>query len=65
MTENVLACRNALGTSLRDIVKLVRNGLTAAFITEEGRAMLLNRLDTYVSAQGEATSAEGEWNLTS
>ena len=53
VTENLLACRNALDMSSQDIVQLVRNGLEAAFVTEEERAMLLKRLATYVEAQGE------------
>ncbi len=50
VTENLLACREALGLSLDEIVRLVRNGLEAAFVAaEECRALLL-RLDTYLAA---------------
>lgn len=48
VTENLLACREALGLSRDAIVRLVRNGLEAAFVTEEERQALLLRLDAYV-----------------
>ena len=50
VTENLLACRDALGLSPEEIVRLVRNGLEAAFVTEEERQALLMRLDAYVAA---------------
>jgi adenosine deaminase len=53
VTENLLACRSALGLSLEEIVLLVRNGLEAAFVSEEERRTLLLRLDTYVAAHAE------------
>lgn len=49
VTENLLACRDALGLSLQEIVRLVRNGLEAAFVTEEERQILLRRLNTYLA----------------
>jgi adenosine deaminase len=49
VTENLLACRDALGLSPEVIVRLARNGLEAAFVTEEERRVLLARLDTYVA----------------
>jgi adenosine deaminase len=49
VTENLLACRNALGLSPEEIVRLAHNGLEAAFVTEEERRVLLGRLDTYLA----------------
>jgi adenosine deaminase len=49
VTENLLACRHALGLSPEEIVRLARNGLEAAFVTEEERRALLARLDTYLA----------------
>ena len=49
VTENLLACRDALGLSPEEIVRVVRNGLEAAFVTEEERQALLARLDAYVA----------------
>jgi adenine deaminase len=53
VTENLLACRDALGLSPAEIVRLVRNGLEAAFVTEEERQALLVRLDAYVAAHAD------------
>jgi adenosine deaminase len=50
VTENLLACRNALGLSVGEIVRLVRNGFEAAFVTEEERGALIVRLDVYIAA---------------
>jgi adenosine deaminase len=50
VTENLLACQDALGLSPEEIVHLVRNGLEAAFVTEDERQALIARLDAYVSA---------------
>ena len=49
VTENLLACRDALDLSLEEIVLLVRNGLEAAFVTKEERQILLSQLDTYLA----------------
>jgi len=54
VTENLLACRDALGLSPEEIVRLVRNGLEAAFVTEEERQVLLARLDAYLEAHADA-----------
>jgi adenine deaminase len=54
VTENLLACRDALGLSPKEIVHLVRNGLEAAFVTKEERQALLARLDAYVAARADA-----------
>jgi len=54
VTENLLACRGALGLSAEEIVHLVRNGLEAAFVTEEERQAMLARLDAYVAAHADA-----------
>jgi adenosine deaminase len=50
VTENFLACRDALGLSVSEIVHLVRNGLEAAFVTDVERQIMLARLDAYVEA---------------
>jgi adenosine deaminase len=50
VTENLLACREALGLSLEEVVRLVRNGLEAAFVTEDERRAMLSRLDAYIAA---------------
>lgn len=49
VTENLLACRSALGLSLSEIVGLARNGLRAAFVSEGERQDLLCRLDAYLA----------------
>ncbi|WP_044537530.1 adenosine deaminase [Bradyrhizobium sp. LTSP885] len=48
VTENLLACRSALGLSLSEIVGLARNGLCAAFVSEQERQDLLCKLDAYL-----------------
>jgi adenosine deaminase len=53
VTENLLACRDALGLSPHQIVRLVRNGFEAAFVREEERQALLLRLDAYVAAHAD------------
>jgi adenosine deaminase len=53
VTENLLACYNALGLSLREIVHLVRNGLEAAWVAQEERRTLLAQLDAYVMEHAE------------
>ncbi len=55
VTENLLACRDALGLSLEEIVLLVRNGLEAAFVTREERQILLRQLDTYLARHATAS----------
>jgi adenosine deaminase len=50
VTENLLACGDALGLSAEELVHLVRNGLEAAFVTEEERQAMLARLDDCVGA---------------
>jgi adenine deaminase len=54
VTENFLACRSALGLSLDEIVHLVRNGLEAAFVTEEERRTLLGQLNIYLAQHASA-----------
>jgi adenosine deaminase len=49
VTENLLACRDALDLSLEEVVRLARNGLEAAFVTEEERQTLFKQLDTYLA----------------
>ena len=57
VTENLLACRDALGLSPEEIVRLARNGLEAAFVTEEERQVLLGRLDTYLARHAAALAS--------
>ena len=54
VTENLLACRDALGLSAAEIVRLARNGFEAAFVAEAERLSLLARLDAYVEAHADA-----------
>lgn len=49
VSENLLACRDALGLSPKEIVHLVRNGMEAAFVSQEERGDMLARLDAYVA----------------
>lgn len=48
VTENLVACQEALGLSRDDIVRLVRHGFSAAFMSESQRAKALGRVDDYV-----------------
>ena len=48
VTENLLACYDALDLSIADVVRIVRNGIEASFVTTEERDSLLRRLDCYV-----------------
>jgi len=59
VTENLLACRDALGLSTAEIVTLARNGLEAAFVTEQERREMLGRLDAYVARHGAGQAATG------
>jgi len=58
VTENLLACQDALGLSLDEIVLLVRNGLEAAFVTQEERHILLGQVDTYLAGYSAASPPE-------
>ncbi|KIZ40806.1 MULTISPECIES: adenosine deaminase [Rhodopseudomonas] len=58
VTENLLACRDALGLSVDDIVLLVRNGLEAAFVTKQERQILLGQLDTYLARHAAASTSQ-------
>jgi adenine deaminase len=60
VTENLLACRDALGLSPEDIVGLARNGIEAAFVTPDERRHLIGKLDAYVATQaGQLAEATG------
>ncbi|WFU18096.1 adenosine deaminase [Bradyrhizobium sp. CB3481] len=48
VSENLIECQRALQLSQEDIVRVVRNGFEAAFITEEERHRFLTAVDTYV-----------------
>ena len=50
VTENLLACREALNLSVEDIVHLVRNGIEAAFLAPDERSRLLIKLADYTAA---------------
>jgi Adenosine deaminase len=58
VTENLMACRDALGLSMEEIVHLVRNGLEAAFVTKEERQILLRQLDTYLARHAAASTPQ-------
>jgi adenosine deaminase len=58
VAENLLACRSAHGLSQGVIVGLARNGLRAAFVSEEERQGLLGRLDAYLAQQAVGRSPE-------
>jgi adenine deaminase len=45
VTENLVSCQQALALPRGDIVRLVRNGFTAAFMPEAERTSALARLD--------------------
>jgi adenosine deaminase len=49
-SDNLIACERALGLTLEDIVRLVRNGFTAAFMSETEKAAACARLDAYLAA---------------
>jgi adenosine deaminase len=52
VTENLLACQTALDMSPQEIVHLARNGLEAAFVSDDEREILLQRLAGYVATYG-------------
>jgi adenosine deaminase len=54
VTENLLACRETLDLSVEDLIDLVRNGIEAAFLTQDERSRLLTELTHYVARQGYA-----------
>jgi adenosine deaminase len=59
VTENILACQSALNLSLHEIVQLARNGLEAAFVSDDEREILLKRLAVYVATYGQITETVG------
>jgi adenosine deaminase len=48
VTENLIACQRALGMTVADVVALVENGFTAAFIPEEEAKAGRARVNDYV-----------------
>ncbi len=48
-SDNLVECQRALGLTAEEIVSLVRNGITAAFITPAERTAALAKVDRYVS----------------
>lgn len=49
-SDNLIACQRALSLSVDEIVRLVRDGFAAAFISDAERSAALARLDAYVQA---------------
>jgi adenosine deaminase len=49
VTENLIACQQALGLTINDIASLARNSFTAAFMTSDERVAAISRLDAYVA----------------
>ena len=54
VTENFIACRDALDLTMDEVVGLARNGLTAAFVVPEERDRLVAKLDLYVAEHARA-----------
>jgi adenosine deaminase len=52
VTENLLACCQALDLTIPEIVQLVRNGIDAAFITPDRRDDLIVQLERYMTMVG-------------
>lgn len=50
VTENLMACHEALGLTASDVVQLVHNGMEAAFVTADRRDRLVSELERYVAA---------------
>lgn len=48
VSDNYIECERALGLTVDEIVRIVRNGFTAAFISEAERGAALARVDAYV-----------------
>lgn len=48
VTENLISCQKAFDLSLCDIVKFARNGIDAAFVTDEEYYYLMKQLDIYL-----------------
>jgi len=49
VSENLIECQKALGLSKAEIVRLVRNGFEAAFITSEERSQYLAAVDDFAN----------------
>jgi adenosine deaminase len=49
VSENLIACQRALGLTIAELLTLVRNGFTAAFMSEDEKMAARSRLDAYVS----------------
>jgi adenosine deaminase len=48
VSDNLIACQRALDLSQDDIVAIVRNGFTAAFLPESDKAAALAQVDAYI-----------------
>ena len=57
VTENLLACQQALGLTVMEVVALVRNGFKAAFIPDAERLDSIARLDRYLAEHVPASNA--------
>jgi adenosine deaminase len=49
ISDNLIACQQALSLTTTEVVTLVRNGFEAAFLPESDKRTYLSRLDAYVS----------------
>ncbi|MCX5733003.1 MAG: adenosine deaminase [candidate division NC10 bacterium] len=48
VSENLIACRQALGLSVSDIVQLARNGFSSAFISQDEADAGIGSIDAYL-----------------
>jgi adenine deaminase len=48
-SDNLIACQHALGLTVHDILRLVRNGFSAAFMAEDERQAAIARLEAFAS----------------
>ena len=53
VSENLIACQEALNLSVDEIVGLARNSMTAAFASPDEQARMIDRLDAYVATPRE------------
>jgi adenine deaminase len=56
VTENLVACQEALGLSTADLMTLAKNGFSAAFIPPEETAAWHARIDQYFEPHGDENS---------
>jgi adenosine deaminase len=51
VTENMAACRRALGLTTDELVLLARNSICAAFVSPAEAADMMKRLEAYVATR--------------